>query len=188
MSAAETREAILAVSARLFATHGIGGTTMRAIAAGCSIKAASLYHHFASKDEIVAEVMGRSSDFASGVFAEIRATELGPAERVEALMRATVECYLAHPEASRAYHENAEYVGAAPLLRPSRVAAAVITRQWVDAIADGIAAGVVRADVDPTELWELLRDMLLALSRLGDSERVNRGVDVLLRGVSTAGG
>ena len=117
MSGAETREEILSVSAGLFAQRGIAGTTMRAIADGCSIKAASLYHHFGSKDEIVAEIMSRSSAHVVGLYQEIRTADLAPAARVEALMRATLQNFREHPEAARMFYENPSYVKSAPLLQ-----------------------------------------------------------------------
>jgi len=50
------RQQVLDASARLFREKGYAATTMRDIAGRCGIRAASLYYHFASKDEILAEV------------------------------------------------------------------------------------------------------------------------------------
>lgn len=55
--AAGSRQQILETAARLFRHHGYAGTTLRAIATECDMKAGSLYYHFASKDAIVAEVL-----------------------------------------------------------------------------------------------------------------------------------
>jgi AcrR family transcriptional regulator len=187
MSGAETREEIVAVSARLFESHGIAGTTMRAIAAGCSIKAASLYHHFASKDEIVAEVMERSSAFAIGLHDAIaQAADLTPAARIEALMRATLASFRAHPEASRMFVENPRYVADEPLLTTVRANAKTIDALWTRSIDEAIAAGAVRSDIEPTQLWTLLRHMMLAMSRLSGAASGDVSEDamaILLRGV-----
>jgi len=48
---------ILDTAARLFRAQGYAATSMRDIAAGCGIRAASLYYHFAAKDDIVGEVL-----------------------------------------------------------------------------------------------------------------------------------
>ncbi len=53
----EGRQLILDTAARLFKQEGYAGTSLRDIAGEVGIKAASLYHHFASKDEIVGEVL-----------------------------------------------------------------------------------------------------------------------------------
>jgi len=51
-----TRQQVLDTAARLFRDKGYAATTMREVAERCGIRAASLYHHFSSKDEILAEV------------------------------------------------------------------------------------------------------------------------------------
>lgn len=50
------RQQVLDASAKLFRDKGYAGTTMREVADRCGIRAASLYYHFPSKDEILAEV------------------------------------------------------------------------------------------------------------------------------------
>ncbi len=51
--------ALLEITAQLIRDRGYAGTTMRRIAAEAGIKAASIYHHYASKDEIVERVLDR---------------------------------------------------------------------------------------------------------------------------------
>ena len=52
-----SRHAALDTAARLFRHRGYAATSLRDIAAECGMKAGSLYYHFASKDEIVGEVL-----------------------------------------------------------------------------------------------------------------------------------
>lgn len=47
------REQILDAAAELFTTHGYGATSTRAVAEAVGIRQASLYHHFATKDDIL---------------------------------------------------------------------------------------------------------------------------------------
>lgn len=54
---AEGRRLVLDTAARLFKDEGFAATSLRDIAAECGMKPASLYYHFASKDEIVSEVL-----------------------------------------------------------------------------------------------------------------------------------
>ena len=54
------REQILLAAAALFVEQGFGGTTTRAIAEAVGIRQASLYYHYAGKDDILAELLDRS--------------------------------------------------------------------------------------------------------------------------------
>jgi AcrR family transcriptional regulator len=53
----ESRAQILAAAARLFREQGYAATTLRQIAAAAGIQAGSIYYHFASKDDILIEVL-----------------------------------------------------------------------------------------------------------------------------------
>lgn len=52
-----SRRRILDCAARLFRYKGYGATSLRDIAAESGMKAGSLYYHFASKDEIVVDIL-----------------------------------------------------------------------------------------------------------------------------------
>ena len=51
------RQLILDTAARLFRQEGYAATSVRDIAGECGMQAGSLYYHFPSKDEIIAEVL-----------------------------------------------------------------------------------------------------------------------------------
>ncbi|MEO3474605.1 TetR/AcrR family transcriptional regulator [Roseomonas sp. CAU 1739] len=80
---------ILAESARLFATNGYDGTSMRDIAEACGISKSLLYHHFTDKDEIYARIaLGSTQRLFE--FVQDRLPEGGsPPDRVRAFMTAT---------------------------------------------------------------------------------------------------
>lgn len=52
----EMRQRVLDAAAKLFRDKGYAATTVREVAECCGIRAASLYYHFPSKDDILAEV------------------------------------------------------------------------------------------------------------------------------------
>ena len=58
----DTRETLLQLAARSFATQGYVATTMRSIADQAGIEAASIYYHFSSKEELVDVVMEHGAD------------------------------------------------------------------------------------------------------------------------------
>ncbi|MFT4125422.1 MAG: TetR/AcrR family transcriptional regulator [Gordonia sp. (in: high G+C Gram-positive bacteria)] len=56
-AAATAREEILDAAAELFTTRGYAGTSTRRIADAVGIRQASLYHHFATKDDILTALL-----------------------------------------------------------------------------------------------------------------------------------
>ncbi|MFC7476149.1 TetR/AcrR family transcriptional regulator [Dankookia sp. GCM10030260] len=84
---------ILSTSARLFATTGYDGTSMRDIALACGISKSLLYHHFADKDEIFARItLGSTRELFHFVEARLQAAA-SPALRIRAFMAATGEYF-----------------------------------------------------------------------------------------------
>ncbi len=84
---------ILTESARLFATAGYDGTSMRDIANACGISKSLLYHHFADKDEIFARIaLGSTRELCEFVSARIPEDQT-PSLRVRAFMIATAEYF-----------------------------------------------------------------------------------------------
>src|SRR5262245_57373285 len=60
VSVVPTRERILSAAAQLFAEHGFASTSMPAIAELSEITAGAIYRHFASKAELLLEVVKRA--------------------------------------------------------------------------------------------------------------------------------
>jgi AcrR family transcriptional regulator len=71
------RTRILSAAAELFSRHGIGAVSVEAIARTAASNKMTLYHHFASKDELVAEYLRESAKEADALWARIQST--GPA-------------------------------------------------------------------------------------------------------------
>ena len=71
------RTRILSAAAALFSRHGIGAVSVEAIARTAASNKMTLYHHFASKDELVAEYLRESAKEADGLWGRIQST--GPA-------------------------------------------------------------------------------------------------------------
>ncbi len=89
----DSRRLILDTAARLFRDEGYAAVSLRDIAGECGMKAGSLYYHFASKDEIVAEVLRIGVE---RTFEHVRRAvmELPPDADPELLLRAAVRAHL----------------------------------------------------------------------------------------------
>jgi AcrR family transcriptional regulator len=57
-----TREGILEAAARIFSEKGFHATSMQDIADAVDLQKASLYHHFSSKQEILADILDHALD------------------------------------------------------------------------------------------------------------------------------
>lgn len=65
------REQILDAAAELFTTHGYASTSTRRIADEVGVRQASLYHHFATKDDILDALLAGTVDTALQLGAEL---------------------------------------------------------------------------------------------------------------------
>ncbi|MEV6348038.1 helix-turn-helix domain-containing protein [Actinoplanes sp. NPDC051851] len=73
------RERLLTVAAEMFRSKTLAGTSLQMIADRLSVSKAAIYHHFRSRDEIVAALMAPVFTDAEAGIAQLRA--LAPDER-----------------------------------------------------------------------------------------------------------
>lgn len=91
------KQEICITAARLFKQKGYSAVTMRDIAAKVGIKAASLYNHISSKEEILNEViLVIAHEFTSGI-EEIRFSNQDVSVKLEAVVSQHVHLTMTHP-------------------------------------------------------------------------------------------
>jgi AcrR family transcriptional regulator len=161
--AVDRRDVILERAADLFARQGVAATTVREIADAVGILSGSLYHHFASKDEIVDAIVGSfMTDLVSRYDGVLASTD-DPAERLSGLVSSSLATVAGHPHATEIYQKDARYLaeGKAPVAENARL----IRRAWIGVLEEGVEAGVFRSDVPVTVIYPLLRDGLWLTAR-----------------------
>ncbi|NKY47877.1 TetR/AcrR family transcriptional regulator [Nocardia cerradoensis] len=84
------RAEILDAAAELFTANGYGSTSTRGIADAVGIRQASLYHHFAAKDDILDALLAETITGALELAERLRAETEPAAVRLYALARADV--------------------------------------------------------------------------------------------------
>ena len=84
------RDDILEAAAELFVENGLAATSTRAIAERAGIRQASLYYHFAGKDEILDELLEASVRPTLEIAERLAQEELSPAAQLYALARADI--------------------------------------------------------------------------------------------------
>jgi AcrR family transcriptional regulator len=188
--AVDRRDVILERAADLFARQGVAATTVREIADAVGILSGSLYHHFASKDEIVDAIVGSFMDDLVTRYDEVLASETDARHRLRGLVVASLATVASHPHATEIYQKDARYLaeGKAPVAENARL----IRRAWIGVLEDGVQAGLFRADVPVTVIYPLLRDGLWLTARwfkpskaYGYDELAQDYLRVFLDGIAT---
>lgn len=154
------RGEILAAAGMLFAEKGVVATTVREIADEVGILSGSLYHHFASKDEILDAIIMAYLDDIAERYSRV-AGEIGdPRAQLESLIRTTLEVAAAHPSASEIYQNNNRYLRNSSQWTEMNRIAQQIRKTWLDVLERGRDENVLRDDVPVQVSFRLMRDAL----------------------------
>jgi AcrR family transcriptional regulator len=141
------RDKILLCAARLFRTKGYRATTTRAISEVVGILSGSLFHHFASKEQMLLEIMHEAASSMCGEADEIANRVQTPMERLRGLIALQLDCLLG--EAKRDFYavlisEWREIKAANKL--PLTALRRRYFSAWLKVLEDCAAAGVLRGD------------------------------------------
>lgn len=120
----------------------------------------SLYHHFASKDAIVAELLER---FMSDIALRIRAVASVPRTPLDTLAAMITEVLMIiadHPDETTMYQDDLKYLHEHGLLEEVEKVAEEVHDIWIDVLRSGVAAGNLRNDLAPEFLYRPMRDAL----------------------------
>ena len=154
----DRRSDILASAAELFARKGVGATTVREIADAVGILSGSLYHHFESKDAIVAEILTGYLRAIQDRYAAVLASGKGPADSLHDLVVTSLQVASEQPQATTIYQNERPYLRERPRFADVLAGAADIQRTWLLVIEKGVAEGTFRADIAPRVFYRLIRD------------------------------
>ena len=154
----DRRGVILASAAELFARKGVSATTVREIADAVGILSGSLYHHFESKDAIVAEILAGYLRDIQDRYATVLDSGKGPAESLHDLALTSLQVASEQPQATAIYQNERPYLRERPRFADVLAGAADIQRTWLLVIEKGVAEGSFRADIPPRLFYRLIRD------------------------------
>jgi len=137
----DRKEQIYRTAARLFSDVGYRATSMRDIAAAMNMKAGSLYSHISSKEDVLWEIVSRAADEFDAALAPVRASPLGPAEKLRVALEAYADVVARNLEfAAVLFHE---WKHLSPEKR-GQIAARrnAVERVFRDILTEGVAQGV----------------------------------------------
>lgn len=147
MVRANRQRVILEAAARLFAVHGFEATTVRQIAEASDLTSGSLFHHYASKREMLVQVVEEGTLRTQELVAQRLDGVEGAEERLRVLVSAHLESL--HQDDSRPFMVVAatEWL----TLTEEERGPIVATRdayedRWREVLSEAAVQGVVRQD------------------------------------------
>lgn len=158
---------ILEVAVAAFNEHGYDATSIGMLAERLGLSKSAIYHHVASKDELLALALDEALDGLEGVLrsAESEGSDAGAADRLAFVLRGAV----------RVLADKLPYVTLLLRVRGNtdvERAALARRRAFDHAVADLVAAaraeGSLRADADPAVVARLLFGMINSLTEWYD--------------------
>lgn len=158
MGDSDRRSQIVTSAAELFARKGIASTTVREIADAVGMLSGSLYHHFESKDAIVAAVLGGYFDLLHERYSAVLAHDQTSAERLSDLVRVSLQIAEQQPHTTAIYQNELHYLRGQERFARIQKAARDVQRIWLKVIEAGVTDGSFRADIDARVFYRLIRD------------------------------
>lgn len=152
------RDELLALAATMFAERGLRATTVRDIADGAGILSGSLYHHFASKEEMVDDLLRGFLDWLFERYQQIIDNEPNPLERLKGLFMTSFEA-IEHRHAQVViYQDEAQRLSSQPRFSYLEERNRQQRKMWVDVLNQGIEEGYFRRDLDVDLVYRFIRD------------------------------
>jgi TetR/AcrR family transcriptional regulator, cholesterol catabolism regulator len=159
------RQQILDTAALVFAEKGIIAATVRDISERAGILSGSLYHYFASKEEMIAEILSPVIRSQVDEFDRIVAQHNDPTEILRLVIAAEIAQSAKTPQVARILrqdeHHIATLVGLDEVARQRRAMRARVE----SVITSGINSGQFSSDCDPRVTSLALFDLTLSAYR-----------------------
>lgn len=171
---ADGRQRILDQAATLFLDQGYASTSLRQLADLVGMKAASLYYHFSSKEELLTEILRQGIEVMDHAFNEAELTYGG--SEAHARLGAHIRAHLS------ALFENGPFTAAHVTTfrtAPSQVRDAIVPirdayeARWTDLLDQLKAEGGIRADLDTALARLILFGAMNAAVEWFDADRGN---------------
>lgn len=153
-------DSVLAVAVDVFNERGYDGTSMEDLARRLGITKSAIYHHVSGKEELLRLATGRALDGWSAVAEQARALDAPAIERLEFLVRGSVEVLQAElPYVTLLLRVRGNTEAEREALNRRRA----FDRLVADLVIEAEQDGDIRADVDPAITARLLFGMVNSL-------------------------
>ena len=148
---ARTRERILDAAAHVLSRKGYAGTRLEDVASAAEVAAPAIYYYFASRDDLVEEVMWSGIAHMREHMTEVLAAlppDADPLDRIDAAVEAHLRYSLEISDYATASIRNAGQVPESIAIGPTAEASRY-GDMWRALLRDADRAGLLRPDLDP---------------------------------------
>ena len=186
------RDELLSIAARLFAERGFKNTTVRDIAEEAGILSGSLYHHFASKEAMVDELLDTFQTELWERYDAIDASDRTPRQKLEAVVRASFDAIDENHSEVAIFQTDAAYLSGFERFSYLEERNKRFRELWTRLLSQGVEAGELRADLDIELVYRFLRDTVWVAVRwyrpggeLSPEHVADQYLTILLEGIAT---
>lgn len=152
---------LVAASVEVFTDKGFDGASMEDLSRHLGISKSAIYHHVASKDELLELALNRALDALDAVIAMNQQLDAGPAAKLEHLLRASVYTLMAE----RPYVALLLRVrGNTGVERRAMQRRRDFDRYLAQLMTSAVDDGIVRPDLDPQLCARLIFGLVNSIS------------------------
>ena len=159
------RDEILSIAAIQFAERGVATTTVRDIGTAAGILSGSLYHHFDSKEQMVAELLLPVMERQVGRYRAIVDVGDDAALTLRSLIKVAVTEAAQTPNQTRMIRNDSQTFSTTAALRPVADLLVAAAKLWASVVERGVAVGEFREDVDARLVVAAMFDAVLSTTR-----------------------
>ncbi|MGI8882491.1 MAG: TetR/AcrR family transcriptional regulator [Jatrophihabitans sp.] len=157
---AHTAESLLTVAVEVFTARGYDGTSMEHLAAASGLSKSSIYHHVASKEELLRRALDRALGALFAVLDEPGAITGSASDRVGYVVRRETETLLAEqPYVTLLLRVR----GNSPMEQDALRRRREFDQRMTELVQVAISAGEFRSDADPAVVTRLVFGMVNSL-------------------------
>lgn len=150
-----SRDLILESAAQVFCKKGYNGATMSDIAKAVGLQKPTLYHHFGSKQEILAELLDRAMTIVTENMAQVMQQDFPPDEKIKIAMRTYLQVLCEQPDLSSVL--LLEYRSLEKDLYKRHIHNRdKFEKMWRDLVKQGVDSGQLRSESVSMTVWALL--------------------------------
>ena len=154
------RASILEVSAKLFATRGFVGTTVRDIADEAGLLSGSLYYYFDSKEDIADALLTRLLDFTWARYAEVVEAPLSPRDKLAGIVRVSLEGIDAFPHEVVLFQKEGPYLAGTGRFQYIDDRNTDFQKMLTAILEEGVRDGEFRSDLHVDVVFRFIRDSM----------------------------